>query len=335
VFVLGTRVAGERAIPLEIDGGRDVELVRDATGQLRGRLVRERWRISGVVRVSAEALPGSVVKLRVWVENLGLVDVDDADRGRAMRRSLVGAHTLLAVRDGAFVSLLDPPQWAQAAADACANLHTWPVLVGEAGSRDVVLALPIILYDYPQVAPESPGDLCDATEIDEILTLRIMTLTEEEKREARGTDARARRIIERSDAIPPEVFERLHGAIRHLDRPRAAPDDAAERAKWAFSLDPQAEVSPGEAWVSVGRVRVTRGARVRLRPRRRADSMDAFLEGRIARVEGVYRDVDDAAYVAVVPEDDPGADLHTWYGRFLYFYPDEIEPLESGLAGGH
>jgi hypothetical protein len=327
-------LTAERAMPLEVPGGEDVELVDDATGVVRGRVVRERWPISAVLRVSAEALPGSLLRLRVRIENPGPIDAG-ADRDDALRRSLVGTHTLLAVRDGGFVSLLDPPGWAQAAAAGCENLHTWPVLVGDAGSRDVMLSSPIILYDYPHVAPESPGDLCDATEIDEILTLRIMTLTEEEKREARGTDARARRIIERSEAIPPEIFDRLHGVIRYLAPPKAAPEEGAERAKWAFSLDAQAEASPEEASVGVGRVRVTKGARVRLRPRRRADSMDVFLDGRTARVEGVYRDVDDEAYVAVIPEDDPGADLHSWYGRFLYFYPDEIEPLESGLEKGH
>jgi hypothetical protein len=31
----------------------------------------------------------------------------------------------------------------------------------------------------------------------------------------------------------------------------------------------------------------------------------------------------------VVIDDDPAADLHDWYGRYLYFAPDEIEPLDS------
>jgi len=61
-----------------------------------------------------------------------------------------------------------------------------------------MLASPIILYDYPQIAPESPGDLFDGTEIDEILALRIMTMTDDEKREMRNTDVRARRILERT-----------------------------------------------------------------------------------------------------------------------------------------
>jgi hydrogenase maturation protease len=64
------------------------------------------------------------------------------------------------------------------------------VLVGKEGTADSILSSPIILYDYPKVAPESPGDLFDATEIDEILTLRILALTDEEKREMAAIDSR-------------------------------------------------------------------------------------------------------------------------------------------------
>jgi hypothetical protein len=79
-----------------------------------------------------------------------------------------------------------------------------------------MLASPIILYDYPQIAPESVGDLFDGTEIDEILSLRIMTLTDEEKREIRNSDQRARQILERTDSMPAEQFMKLHGAVRSL-----------------------------------------------------------------------------------------------------------------------
>jgi len=52
-----------------------------------------------------------------------------------------------------------------------------------------------------------------------------------------------------------------------------------------------------------------------------------FLSGRTARVQAVLCDVDDDRHVAVVLEDDPGADLHRWYGRYHYFAPDEVVPL--------
>jgi len=345
---LAELLAGERRIPVEVPGAQETEPIHAEDGRIAGRIVRERRPVSAVVRLAAERT-GSLIKVRARIENLVEIETD-ADRERALHRSLIGAHTLLAVRDGAFVSLLDPPPEAAAEAAACANLHTWPVLIGEAPARDVLLSSPIILYDYPAVAPESAGDFCDATEIDEILTLRVMTLTEDEKREARGTDERARQIIERSDAIPAEIFERMHGAMRSLV-PQEAPKKTeleGALADWEAFLNPPGVVAPEEATLEVGGICLAQGSRVILRPSRRADSMDLFLAGRTAVVQGIYRDLEDASYVAVSLEDDPASDMHTWHGRFLYFYPEEVEPLEpegrpygetrgvghSGIGGG-
>ena len=152
-----------------------------------------------------------------------------ADRDAALPHSLVAAHLLLGLSAGSFLSMTDPPEWAKGAVADCRNLHTWPVLAGEPGRADVVLSSPIILEDHPAIAPESPGALYDATEIDEILALRTAALTDEEKREARGTDERAAAVIELADSMPPEVLERLHGAVRSAargHRPGPAPSRA-------------------------------------------------------------------------------------------------------------
>jgi len=159
----------------------------------------------------------------VDVENAVTDQAIDAPRADVLRRCPAATHCLLGLSGGVFVSLLDPPAWAAAAARECRNLHTFPVLAGDGGGRDVVLSSPIIMYDHPAVAPESPGDLHDACEIDEILTLRTMTLTEEEKREARATDPRAGAIVDRADALPQEVLARLHGAVRSLPGAGAGP----------------------------------------------------------------------------------------------------------------
>jgi hypothetical protein len=190
------------------------------------------------------------------------------------------------------------------------------------------------MYDHPGVAPESPGDLHDACEIDEILTLRTLTLTDEEKREARATDPRAKAIVDRADVMPKEMFARLHGAVRSLrpvrgDAPadHPAPSDPAPR--W---WDPGADhsLSPDTDAVVVDGVRVARGSRVVLHPRTGGtDAHDMFLQGRTARVQAVLLDVDDARHVAVVLDDDPGADLHRWYGRYHYFAPEELTPLDA------
>jgi hypothetical protein len=243
-------------------------------------------------------------------------------------------HTLLAVHHGRFVSLVDPPEFAAPAVSRCVNEGTWPVLVGEEGGQAVVLSSPITLYDYPQVAPESPGDMFDATEIDEILALRVLTLTDEEKREARGTDDRAAAIIDRVDAMPPELFDKLHGAVRYLRTVGGAgsdgrgPQDPGARSQQAW-WDPgqDASVDPFADTVWIGAHDVGRGARVRLRPTGRADAHDMFLVGRMATVEGVFLDVDGDTHVAVTLDDDPGADMARTHGRYLYFRPDELEPV--------
>jgi hypothetical protein len=215
---LARLLAGELVTPFERPGGRRVEPVHTAAGRLVGRTVRRRWPVLGSVKLSARRLEGpyGLVRLRLVVENASAWHDPDADRAVALRRSLVAAHSLIGIDQGVFLSLLDPPEWAKPAAEACQNLHTWPVLIGDEGRRDAMLSSPIILYDHPTIAPESPGDLFDATEIDEILTLRTMALTEDEKREARATDERAAAIIDRVDNMPPELLERLHGAVRYL-----------------------------------------------------------------------------------------------------------------------
>jgi hypothetical protein len=68
---------------------------------------------------------------------------------------------------------------------------------------------------------------------------------------------------------------------------------------------------------------------VRLHPSRRADAQDLFYADRVARVASVHEDVDGDRHVGVVLEDDPAADLHDAYGRYLYFAPDEVEPLDE------
>jgi hypothetical protein len=241
-------------------------------------------------------------------------------RDDVVRRSLVAVHLLMAIDGGRFVSMLDPPEFARPAVASCTNVGTFPVLI----SDDVVLSSPIILYDHPAVAPESEGDMFDATEIDEILALRVLTLTDDEKREARGTDPRSAAIVDRCDQMGPDAFGALHGTFRSL-RP---PSNDQVRPWWEPAVD--AQFDPWTDTVAVGATAVSKGTRVRLRPSRRADAQDLFVAGLPATVAGVFHDVDDSVHVAVVLDDDPAADLHQWQGRYLYFHPDEIEICEGG-----
>jgi hypothetical protein len=177
----------------------------------------EHQAIEGSVEVSSEVIASEVFKLRTRVKNVTKVaTAGNRTRHEILPQSLISTHMILGVKDGEFVSLLEPPEDLRVFAGACQNVGCWPVLVGEAGERDCMLSSPIILYDYPQVATESAGDFYDATEIDELLTLRVLTLTDEEKREMRGGDLLTRQILERTEALPREQLARVHGAVRGL-----------------------------------------------------------------------------------------------------------------------
>ena len=157
--------------------------------------------------MAAEALDIGLFKITAKIINRSPLATDYLDDQEAVfMRTFASTHTILRVEGGKFLSLIDPPVSRASFAAACKNIGTWPVLVGEdeKHDQDAMISSPIILYDYPKIAPESPGDLFDAAEIDEILTLRIMTMTDQEKREMRQVDEQARRILERTETLSEE-----------------------------------------------------------------------------------------------------------------------------------
>jgi hypothetical protein len=305
----------ERRWTWDLGAAETVDLVHDGAGTLAARIRRRRLPLVSVVSVGI-ARCESLLKIRIRVENITACAATSlAERDEAVRQSLAGTHVIMAMDGGAFVSLLDPPDTASALAASCVNTHTFPVLAGPTGSRQVMLSSPIILYDYPAVAPESQGDLCDGTEIDELLTLRVRTLTEDEKREARATDARAAQIVDRCDAASPEALAQLHGTCRSLE---------------SF-LNPPGEPQPEDASIIVGGRRIGRGSHVRLQPARVTDSLDICLTGRKAVVSAVYRTLEDQPYIAVTLDDDPFGAEGAKYRRSLFFHPEELVPLDRGV----
>jgi len=251
-------------------------------------------RLHAELAVRVTRLSTELFRVRVTLSNES--NCPALERAHALPETLVAAHLLLAVNAGEFISQLDPPAALAEHARACEQRGLWPVLAGPEGSTDRVLASPIILYDYPRIAPESSADCCDGTEIDEILLLRVLTLSDTEKQELRTGEPRARAILARAEALSAEELLRLHG---RLEKP--------ERA-----------------------IRV--GERVVLRPKARADIFDIALVGRTATVRSVERDFEDRVHLSVTVDDDPGADLGELGlpGHRFYFFLDEIERTNEG-----
>jgi hypothetical protein len=319
--------------PIALDGQQwtlavTAEAATDIERVNGGRLVRDRQEVRGELTVNNEP-DGELHRISIRISNLGAaVDRKTDGKDSVIARSMIGTHVIAEVVGGEFVSLLEPTPAAAGAVSRCHQHRCFPVLAGPHGTHDVLLVSPIILYDHPEVAEQSKTALYDCTEIDEILTLRVMTMTDEEKAQARATDPRAAQIIDQCDAMSPEAMARLHGVLRNPHTPTGLVPEIPEGVDW---WDPLADnaVRPEIDAVLVNGARVARGTRVRLRPRRNADAQDIFVAGKSARVTSVHEDVEGNKHVGVVVDDDPAADLHDWYGRYLYFSPDEIEPLET------
>ena len=152
-------------VPFHIGSGESAEDLADSRGVRAGRLTRRWATLDGVIRVQAGRVAGPyrALRLRVRVENHSRPDRPLATRDDGLRYALVAAHSLIGVPGGSFISMTDHPEWAAAEVAACTNIGTWPVLAGPAGCRDLMLSSPVILYDHPEIAPESTGDLFDAT----------------------------------------------------------------------------------------------------------------------------------------------------------------------------
>ncbi|HYB19013.1 MAG TPA: hypothetical protein VEF71_26585 [Streptosporangiaceae bacterium] len=324
--LLGEGGSREFAIP----GGEDREPLAGAGPGQAGFAVRRREPLAGVISVAATQIPGpwQALQLRIRVENRSAADPAPRLRDEALPTALIAAHVIMTVSGGAFISMTDPPEWAKPAVTGCDNVGCWPVLADPDGGRQVMLSSPIILYDHPELAPESPGELYDGTEIDEILTLRTLALSDDEKLEARATDQRAAALLDRVESLDAQAMRRLHGTIRGLPAQGGQP--------W-WDPDADAAVHPDTDSVVIGGQPVARGSRVRLRPgprqgrqgtERRSDAQDMFLAGRIAEVQAVLLDVEDNPYLAVSLADDPDEDIRISHGRFLYFMTDEVEPCE-------
>lgn len=276
-----------------------------------GPLLRECASLDGALIMQAEPLGDRLWKISLEIENE--TPTEATEREALLPQTMLSAHVLLALESGAFVSLIDPPEDCASAVKTCRAGGLWPVLVGRAGSHDSMLCAPIILYDYPQIAPQSPGDYFDGTEIDEMLALRVLTLSDEERQAIASRDPRGGNLLRRTEQLTRQALSSLHGTMR-----------------------PNPAGPPGLDSVRVAGAQVRPGDKVRLRPQRQADPFDIMLAGEVATVESIQQDLEDRIHVAVTIDADPGRELGQaqQIGHRFFFAIDEIEPLAPRGANG-
>lgn len=314
-----------RRVDFAFHASYETEVLKE-DAQVVGSLVRTQFAVQGAVELFAEKVADGLYRVTELIENLTPLDpAAPKTREDASLRAFVSTHSILTGLGGEFVSLMDPPDEYRGFAASCKNNGAYPVLVGEQGTHSMMLSSPIILYDYPQIGAESAGDLFDGTEIDEILSLRILTLTDAEKQELRETDARSAAMLDRTEALSPEAFARLHGTVRNVEPandwriPTPGDWNGADLERDRVAIES----------VQVGGVPLRSGDSVRIRPKRSADVMDLLLDGRAATIESIEQDYEERIYLALTVNDDPGRDFGT--ERFIahrFFYSiEEVEPL--------
>ena len=268
--------------------------------------------LSGRARMAATPLDGGLVRLAMCVHNATPV-AEGLDRAGALRASLLSTHLVARAPGGRFASPVSPGPAARAAVAACDHVNIFPVLASDAD--DAVLGAAIVLPDHPRIAPESHGDLFDATEIEEALLLHVLALSDAEREAARRSRTRRCARCWRGPRPPgPEEIARLRGRVTVADPApgRLGPADVA-----------------GEAHVVVDGVALRRGAKVRLRPGFGRAPQDGVWAGRTATIERIYRDYEEGVHLAVTVDDDPGQELMRDIGRYLYFSPTEVEVVPS------
>lgn len=315
-----------RNVPFLFPAARTLEPLRNKEDQIVAIFVRRQEAIEGHIEIATEPVDDAVSKIFVRLNNSTPVPGEAIDREEdVLLRTLASAHTIFYARGGEFISLTDPPVEYAAAAASCQNVGCWPVLVGDQAKaeRGTMLASPIILPDYPQIAPESAGTLYDGLEIDEILTLRIMTMTDEEKREMRGVDQHARTLLERTESLDSGHLMKMHGAMRGLH-----PVDSGTGEQDPFDSNIFGNSHKIEG-AKVNGAFLRAGDSVRIRPKSRADALDMILAGKTALIEAVEEDAEGKVHFALVLEDDPGREFGMMRqpGHRFFYGADEVEPL--------
>jgi hypothetical protein len=258
--------------------------------------------------LGADELDGGGYEVVLRIENRTLVR-SGLDRAGALARSMLSTHPVLSVTGGRFVSPLERP---------CASINTFPVLA--TASDDAVVGAAIVLPDHPQIAPESRGGLFDSTEIEEALLLHVHALSDAEREEIEAGDPAVREMVARAASATPEEIVALHGRVTLRDpqtnEPPVEPPGLA---------DPRA----GEDVAEVQGTTFRRGGKLVIRPGPDADLHARMLEGRVATIERIFTAYDGKMHLGVTIDDDPGQDLMRDTGRYLFFFANEVEVIET------
>ena len=203
---------------IEFPEHQESRLLYNEEGRIVGRQIDFAAALTGRVTMAYFPVERTEYCYQLTVRIGNTTPVADAgmlSRDEVANWSFLSTHTILTVTGGEFVSVLEPDdEWKQVAAQ-CRNVGTWPVLIDQDNST--VLSSPIILHDYPEIAPQSRGDLFDSSEIEEALILHLAAMSDGEKETLARSDDRLRSMLERVSQVTPQEILNLHGVLRGVE----------------------------------------------------------------------------------------------------------------------
>ncbi len=120
----------------------DCEMSEEYLSVGKAKFVRTTEEIYGRIEIETQNSRKNLQRLTVKIYNLSKIE------------RFISTHAILSVENVEFVSLLEYEKEFQGEVKALKQNGLFPVLV----EKNVMLASPIILYDFPQIAPESSGE---------------------------------------------------------------------------------------------------------------------------------------------------------------------------------
>jgi hypothetical protein len=85
----------------------------------------------------------------------------------------------------------------------------------------------------------------------------------------------------------------------------------------------------GEPEVVVDGIAYRPEMKVKLNLPNSIDPYDMMLTGRTATIQRIYVDYEDRTHLGITVDDDPVQDMMRDTGRYLYFFPNEVEILDA------
>ena len=168
-------------------------------------------KIHGEIKTFATRIHKNLFKISLVLINK--TESENSSENQILPSSFISAHSILQIGKGKFISLRETQKEFESPAGTCKNIGVFPVLAGEKNKQNSVLSSPIILYDFPEVSENSFADFFDGTEIDELMVLSILALSDAEQEEIRKTDEKAAKILDKLDKIDARDLLKLHASM--------------------------------------------------------------------------------------------------------------------------